>query len=351
MFRQGFFCSGGIDTEQEVTKMFQPERCILCGDCLVKCQWMDVDVDKAVTWKKAMNAGEYSPALDQCITCYACNEICPQGANPYDLIAELQEKHCTLIPAESVDATEKQYTFSGELTNLPDAETIMTTCVFGKNEAALIQGEIYNIPLVGGKPYFCWLLFSHMGVESIQRKHAEEFVNRLAMTGAKEIVCFHDDCYAMLARIAPDYGIKVPFRPVHLAEYLTRFLKKNKDRIKPLDLDIAYQRPCASRHTPEKEHFIDELFELAGVRRIKRAYDREKALCCAGVKLLLGMGDPAPDQEKNVLDAKESGAQAMVYLCPMCRNSLSGPALKHNLPFIFIGDIVRMAIGEIEVPV
>ena len=331
--------------------MFESERCNLCGDCLVKCQWMDVGLDKAVTWKKAMHAGEYSPALDQCITCYACNEICPQDANPYDLIAELQEKHCSLIPEESVAATEKQYIFSGELKNLPDAETIMTTCVFGKNEAALIQGELYDIPRVGGKPYFCWILFSHMGVESIQRKHAGEFVNRLAMTGAKEIVCFHDDCYAMLVKLAPDYGIEVPFRPVHLAEYLTDFLKKNKDRIKPLNIDIAYQRPCASRHTPEKEHFIDELFELTGVRRVERKYDRENALCCAGVKFLLGMGDSAPDQEKNVLDAKESGAKAMVYLCPMCRNTLSGSALKHNLPFIFIGDIARMAIGEIEVPV
>ena len=95
--------------------MFEHERCNLCGDCLTKCQWMDVSLDEAVTWKTAMNSGEYSPALDRCITCYACNEICLQHANPFDLIAELQEKHCSLIPEESVAATEKQYTFSGEL--------------------------------------------------------------------------------------------------------------------------------------------------------------------------------------------------------------------------------------------
>jgi Fe-S oxidoreductase len=170
------------------------------------------------------------------------------------------------------------------------------------------------------------------------------------MTGAKEIVCFHDDCYAMLARLAPDYGIKVPFRPVHLSEYLVEYLRASKDRIKPLNIDIAYQRPCASRHTPEKEHFVDQLFELVGARRVERTYDREKALCCAGAKLLLGIGDPRADQEKNILDAKNAGAKAVVCLCPMCMRSLSGTANEHDVPLIFIGDIARMALGEVEPP-
>jgi Fe-S oxidoreductase len=328
--------------------LFKLEQCNLCGDCLVHCQWMDVELEQAITWKKKMNSGEYVPALDSCITCYACNEVCPQDANPFDLIAELQEKYCQFLPEESVAATEQQYTFSGDLRDIPKADRVMTTCVFGKNEADLIQGELYDLPKVGGKPYFCWVLFSHMGTESIQKKHAQELVSRLSKTCAKEVVCFHDDCYAMLARLAPDYGIDVPFRPVHLAEYLVEYLKNNIDRIKPVNFDIAYQRPCASRHTPEKEHFIDELFELVGVRRVERSYDRENALCCASVKLLLGIGDPTQDQEKNILDAKESGAQAMVYLCPMCRNNLSAAGQKNNLPFIFIGDIVRMALGELR---
>ena len=331
--------------------MFKQDLCNLCGDCLVDCQWMDVERDQAVEWLKAMMDGRHVPALDQCITCYACNEICPEGANPFDLIAQLQEKYHTLVTEETVKATEEQYIFTGELRGYPRAERVMSICVFGKTDAGLIQGELYDLPRVGGKPYFCWVLFSHMCAEGIQKKHAQEFVDRLAMTGAKEIVCFHDDCYAMLARLAPDYGIQVPFRPVHLSEYLVDYLRANKDRIRKLNIDIAYQRPCASRHTPEKEHFIDALFELSGVRRVDRAYDREKALCCAGVKFMLGIGDPGPDQEKNLIDAKEAGAKAMVCLCPMCMHSLSGMADRHDIPLIFIGDIARMALGEIEPPV
>jgi Fe-S oxidoreductase len=331
--------------------MFKDELCDFCGDCLVECQWIDVEPEQAVEWLKAMAKGKHTPVLDKCITCYACNENCPKGANPFDLIAQLQEKYHTLVPEETVISSEVRYTFTRELKDYPQAERVMSVCVFGKTDANLIQGELYDLPRLSGKPYFCWVLFSHMCAESVQQKHAQEFVNRLAVTGAKEIICFHDDCYTMFTRLAPDYGIDVPFKPVHLPAYLVEYLQANRGRIKPLNMDIAYQRPCASRHTPEKEHFIDELFELVGVRRVERTYDRKNALCCAGAKLMLGIGDPKPDQEKNLKDAKGAGARAMVCLCPMCMHSLSGVANGYNVPLIFLGDIARMAIGEIEPPV
>jgi Fe-S oxidoreductase len=328
--------------------MFKQELCDFCGDCLVKCQWMKVELEEAKELLKSMIKGQHTRVLDECITCYACNEICPREANPFDLIAELQEKYRTISSEDMVKSTEAQYTFKGELKGVPKAERVMSVCVFHKTDAELIQGQLYDIPRIQGKPFFCWVLFSHIGAESVQRKHAKEFVDRLATTGAKEIVCFHDDCYTMLARLAPDYGIEVPFRPVHLSEYLVEYLRENQSRIKPLDMDMAYQRPCASRYTPEKEHFIDELFELVGARRVEREYDRENALCCAGVKMMLGMGDPGPDQEKNILDAKTAGAKAIVCLCPICKQSLTGMATKHGIPLIFISDLARMALGEIE---
>ncbi|MBM3131656.1 MAG: hypothetical protein FJZ95_01310 [Chloroflexi bacterium] len=95
---------------------------------------------------------------------------------------------------------------------------------------------------------------------------------------------------------------------------------------------------------------MDDLFELVGVTRVSRAYDRENALCCAGIKLLLGNGDPRPAQVKNVSDARRSGAQAMVCLCPMCIHNLSATAKEMGMPLIFIGELARMALGEIELP-
>ena len=329
---------------------FKEDLCDLCGDCLVKCQWISVDRAQAVEWIRAMMDGRQTPVLHQCITCFACNEICPRGANPFDLIARLQEQYDVFASREAAKIQEAAYAFTRPLTSYPRAARVMTTCLFEKTHPHLMRGELYRLPRVGGKPYFCWLLFGHWGAESIQRKHAREMVERLALTGAEEIVCFHDDCYTMLATLAPAYGIEVPFRPVHLSEYLVAYLRQSRHRISPLGVEVAYQRPCASRLTPEKEHFIDELFELAGARRVPRAYDRENALCCANIKLLLANGDPLPDQERNMLDAKESGAQAVVCLCPVCVDGLAATAGANRLPTVFLGDIARMALGEIGLP-
>lgn len=330
--------------------MFRQERCDLCGQCLIRCHWIGAEPGQAVQWMKAMIAGEPTPVLGRCITCFACNEFCPTGADPFDLFAGLQKRYRVFATEEAAAKEEEKYRFSGDLKGLPRALRLMTTCVFGKTEAHLLQGSLYDLPRVGGKPFYCWLLFGHWGAESIQRKHARDLVERLAATGAEEVVCFHDDCYAMLAKLAPEYGVNVPFRPVHLSEHLVECLRRRADSIRPLNIRVAYQRPCASRFTPEKEPFIDELFGLMGVRRVDRQFDREEALCCAGIMLLLGNGDPRPHQEQNIRDAKAAGAQAMVCLCPMCIHNLSGVAAEHGLPLIFIGDLARMAIGEIPVP-
>ena len=330
--------------------MYNAEVCDQCGECFLRCQWIDVEEEQAIEWIRQLRNEEHAAVLDRCITCYACNEFCPKGANPFDLIASLQDKFHTPVSEATVQQMEQRYSFSGELKDLPQADRILSTCVFSKTDAHLMQGELYNLPKVSGKPFFCWVLFSHMAGEHVQRNHAKEFVDRLAQTGAKEIICFHDDCYTMLAKLAPDYGIDVPFRPIHLAEYLVEYLVANQEKISPLGFRVAYNRPCASRYTPEKEHFIDRVFNLTGTTRVDRVYDRENALCCGGTKMMLSGADPREDQEKNFLDAKENGAKAMVCLCPVCMHSFSVMAQEQQLPLIFIGDLVRMALGEIQPP-
>jgi Fe-S oxidoreductase len=330
--------------------MFTPDLCIQCGDCLVECQWMDVERSQAIEWQKQMIKGEATPVLEQCITCVACNEICPQGADPFDLHLDLQEKYRSLVSEEMVMATSNHYLFTGEIKEVPKAKRVLATCTYENAEPDLITGDMYDLPRVGGKPYFCWGLFSHMGGGSVQKQNAQTFVNRLAATGAEEVVCFHVDCYSMLAKVIPDFGIDVPFQPIHLAQYLVEYLHTHAEKVRPLNVKIAYQRPCASRYTPDKEPFIDEVFRLTGAERVERKFDRKKALCCTSVKLLYNMGDATPDIEKNILDAKASGAEAMVYFCPVCKSMLEAPAQKHGLPLIFLGDIVRMAIGEIDPP-
>ncbi len=229
----------------------------------------------------------------------------------------------------------------------------MSICVMQGNMPWAIQGQLFEkIPILKGKHYFCNVLFAHMGDESIMRDRLQAMVDNLANSGAKEIVFVHDDCYALLKGIAPEYGIKIPFRPVHIFEHLRDYLKENHKNIKKLNMKVAYQRPCASRYTPEKDSLVDEIFDLIGVERVKRNYDGVNAICCGletagpGLKLFPRGKNFEPFREKNVKDAKESGAAGMVYLCAMCFAALNKKAREAGMKNYMISDICRLALGE-----
>jgi Fe-S oxidoreductase len=125
------------------------------------------------------------------------------------------------------------------------------------------------------------------------------------------------------------------------------YLKEHTGSITKLNKKIAYQRPCISRYTPQKEPYLDELFEIIGVERIARKYDRKNALCCA-----FGLRETDPERgsqilKRNLDDALEYGAEAMVFLCPGCYWLTSEACEKSGLAAIFITDLCRMALGEL----
>jgi Fe-S oxidoreductase len=184
----------------------------------------------------------------------------------------------------------------------------------------------------------------------VTRRHAQTFVDNLAATGAEEVILFHDDCYGMLVDRAPEFGISVPFRPVHVVEYLQRYLEAHRRDITPLGLRFAYQRPCASRMSPGKEDAVDAILELIGVERVKRRYDREDCLCCGLAVTMFNPRQTPVIRRRNLDDAQEAGAQAICYLCPMCRRGLADDARHRGLAGYHIIELARMALGELPVP-
>jgi Fe-S oxidoreductase len=149
---------------------------------------------------------------------------------------------------------------------------------------------------------------------------------------------------------AREFGVKVPFRPVHVVEYLQRYLEAHRAAITPLGLRIAYQRPCASRLSPGKEGAVDAVLKLIGVERVKRRYDRDNSLCC-GLAVTAFNPEAAPlVRQRNLDDAQAAGAQALCYLCPMCRRGLGEDAQARGLGGYHIIELARMALGELPVP-
>ncbi len=329
--------------------MWTEENCDRCGDCFEACLYVDWDRDKAVQEiSKLMDTGE-SEILHACVTCCGCNEYCTKGANPWDLILKRQEETgCLPVLPRAPAMFQAAASLPSVVEKGAPHQPAISLCTMEPLAADLIQGTLFQgLTVIKGGDFFCSIGYLHIGQESPIREGARRLVENLAATGAEEIVCFHEDCYAMLYAMAPQMGIEVPFRPVHLFEFLLNALQRREKEIRKLDLKVAYQKPCASRYSGNKDPLLDELFDRIGVTRVKRLYDRRHALCCGGP--LLARGDKEEARKIgtwNLEDAMGNGAQALAFLCPMCRQTLKMICSQVGFPQVAVTDLVRMALGE-----
>lgn len=328
--------------------MFDRSKCDLCGDCIVECKYTDYDRESAIAEITALIEGRPTNIVKECITCVACNEICEKGANPFDLICETQEKTNALeVPEAVVQMFDSMCKGHNEISKGDPGKPAISMCVVGPALPRPLEGSLFDgLTHIRGEDYFCYVGWVHMGMMSPLDKGIRSFIDNMAATGEKEIIFIHDDCYATVAAEAKQYGIEVPFRAIHIIEYLRDQMKARQSEIKKLDMKIAYQRPCASRYTPEKEPMIDELFDLIGVERVAREYDRKDALCCGLPLMFRDMERAAEIQRKNLDDAKGTGATAMTFLCPVCVRGLGAGATERGMDIYMISDLCRLALGE-----
>jgi len=330
--------------------MWDASKCNLCGDCLTKCLYVDYDKGKAVADIRALIEGKSADILYKCVTCCACHEYCPTGADPFDLILKMQEKTGAFpISKEGVGIFSLAPGVPSQVSVGDSDKPVLSLCVMQLPEGS-VDGQMFEgMPVARGGDFFCYVGYMHAGMESPLAQNARKFIDNLAALG-KDIVFLHDDCYAMVHAKVKDYGIKVPFKYMHILEYMRNYLRDNRNKITKLNRKVAYQRPCASRFTPEKDVFVDEIFELIGVQRPPRKYERENALCCTGAFVRVYPQLAADVQARNVDDVIHCGANALITLCPMCDRVLRKPSAEKGLKKIYITDLCRMALGEKDFP-
>ena len=332
---------------------FDKTKCAKCKaiSCLVKCQYMDFkDKDKAKKeWQKVIN-GEDSSVLKSCTTCYACEEYCPFGNHPFYLIVERQEEKGILpAPRPIITMWINQCQPIGRFMVGKVAERTLSYCFLAQFNT-LVKGKLFDgiaSSSIFGQEFFCNAVYLHYAKASVIKGRLPKIVENVKNQGIKELVCLHDECYGTFTSLAPAYGIDVPFKPIHYYEFLYDRLKALNDEIKPLNVKVAYQRNCSARLCPEIDHYVDDIFGLLGVERVKREYDRENALCCAEI-FRMAKGPALADdiQKRNIDDMVKFGAKYCVLNCPACWDSLAHKVVRQGIKPIHMIDLCRLAIGE-----
>jgi hypothetical protein len=291
------------------------------------------------------------------VTCYACEEYCRRGNHPFYLIAMRQEERNILPVPRPVTRQVVQMgePWRGELEIKDVKEPVISMGVFAPLKY-LIQGKLFEgVSLLSANTrtmfhLFCQLMYLHFARVSVINERLPRIIENIARHNAEEVIFFHDECYGAFTSYAPAFGIEVPFKPVHFFEFLYQRLQGLKEQIRPLGLKVAYQRPCSSRLSPDKLHFVDDIFSLLGVESVKREYVGENALCCAAtIKAQRKEGSrrrAAEIQKKNIQDMVDAGAQACVFNCPACMETLAEPVARSGMMPIFMSDLCRIALGE-----
>jgi Fe-S oxidoreductase len=314
---------------------------------------MNIDKETARKEMEKMINGEDSVVLKDCVTCFACDEYCPYNSHPFDLKTELQEKFNTFnVPPQMLEQTIMRYKPHGELRlkEIDPEKPVLNKCAFPRTNAKDMEGRLFeNLQYVSGLSYFCNLLYHHVAKDSVIKERAPIILDNIRKQGIKEMICFHDECYGFYTSYCKRNNIELPkgFKPIHLFEYIHRYLKDHESEINKLNMKIAYQRSCSNRFVPEIEKYVDKICDLIGAERVKRTYDRENALCCTAPFATFGkIKLRTPTQDKNIQDMIDNNAEACIFVCPMCQETMGSKIQRKGLKSYLLSDLCRIALGE-----
>ncbi len=328
--------------------MYREDLCISCGKCLFWCPYIEINESDAKMEFRKLQTGQESRIISECVSCMGCDEFCKENAYPFSLILRRQEENnqihrFSLAEKMFDDTLKKPSSFRKGDVGRP----FINLCRLEPMIPNLFEGNLFKgASFFSAGEYYCGYGYLHIGNHSFVEHNTAQLVDRLASSGAKEIICAHDDCYTLYSVMAPAMGIKVPFRPISWPEFLYREMLLMKDRIKPLNRVIAYQQPCASHYTPEKDHYLAKLMDLIGVDRPRRKYEGMNSLCCGIVVMTRNKELWKKTLDLNLDDARKTGAELLATLCPVCYNQLRADAALYGLTAFPISDLCRAAIGE-----
>jgi len=331
---------------------FDAQKCNVCNtqSCLVRCQYLDLDREAAKREMGKIIQGEDSFVLDTCVGCYACEEYCQMGNHPFYLIVERQEEKGILpAPRAVISMMVDQFEPRGK-SRVGTIEAEALSLCFSTPLEFLATGRLFDSirsSYIFGREFSCPAYCLHYGKASVMRERLPRLIENIERLGIKQLVCMHDECYATFKSLAPAYGLAPHFEALHYFEYLYGKLREFEGELRPLKAKVAYQRPCSARLHPETDHFVDDIFELIGIERVEREYDRENALCC-GTPIRSNKGfDLADDvQKRNVDDMVKAGAEYCVFNCPYCQLGLEEKLDRRGIKPIHMVDLCKMAIGE-----
>lgn len=331
--------------------------CIDCGKCTSVCPVATVGQSPRLAVKKALQSEDKDVAAYEffwsCLTCRACNEVCPSDVSYAEMTGELR-------------GFAREFGVTGECTHsgaINALERIMTAPDLKQNRMDWISDDLIVrdkgdvLYFVGCLPYLDVFfgsfnlnlldigrstikVLNKLGIEPVVMREerccghdllwtgeVENFerlvthnVKLIKETGAKKIVTACAECYKTLKQDYPKFSSDFKLEVVHLSELLAEKLSKGKVVLKNGKGSATYHDAC--RLGRFSGVFDEPRALLKGVEGLEfREMERSgsRALCCGTVSWTNCGSINKEVQLDRLKEAKSTGADALITTCPKCQ--------------------------------
>lgn len=355
---------------EALSKIFHWDRCEECGECLLRCRYMELTREEAIAEIKRINRGETSTILQYCISCSACNAFCKNQAHPYERIIYgwyeryqregLPVRASYLLPGRRPNFREDlQYSSAERALHEkwrspdPPARVVLYPGCNLLSMPLLLTGQIFEkLPVWGHWDLCCGEMYYRCGIFDATAETARNLTEFYRRKEIDEMVFLCPAGYNMFSNILPKFGARFSFRITSFADWLTGELERGTFRItERLSGSAVVHDSCHARVLGRA--FMDsqrKLLERVGLGLFETPMNREEGLCCgmaSGARRFSAL-DLIRYSLRQLIELDRADGDIALAYCTGCLLMLSSvrPLKPFGKKLVHLLEPIRMALGE-----
>lgn len=377
--------SGCLSREQ----LLELDACTQCGECIRYCPVQEVTGNPSISPPEKIRMfkefikrteglratllgaqeidrkllEEFTKAVFECTVCGACSSVCTVGiqtqrlwpmlrremvrrglgpigqqallpemvqrsGNPYDKPAS--ERFSPWLPQDLVVAEKADYAYYAGCTGAYEAPPMV------KGDAFILKEIGEPVTMLRAEEEVCcgfplFITGQHEMLSSLVKK----LVNAYQEKGVKSLLCSCPCCVNMMAKNWPYfYGGPLPFRIMHITQFVAEAIKKGKLRIKrDFPERLIYHDPCyLSRGVGIMEEPRYILQSIPGAQLLEFERNRLNSRCCGagGAARKVFHENAIAIGRLTIDEASDKKADKLVLSCPACYSKVNEAMAGHK---------------------
>lgn len=399
-------CSGSFTENLSLLQMIELDACSQCRECLSVCPVQEVtgnpavsppekirlfrEFIKATAGLKARFLGpmeidrklleDFTHAVFECTTCGACGKHCTVGiftqrlwpflrkemmarglvdhkiltdmpeavrktGNPYNLPAA--DRYRPWLPAGVTIAEQSELAYYAGCTGAYTAQPMVT------GDVTVLQaiGDPFTM-LTAEAEVCCGFPLFISGQHDMLAELTGKLVTAYQEKGVKTLVCSCPCCVNIMSREWPVfYGKELPFRIMHISQFVLQALRQNKLRLTgELKERLIYHDPCyLSRGVGVIEEPREILKSIPGAELLEFERHGLNSRCCgAGGAVRKVYHENAMAMGRLAIDeAVAKKADRLVLSCPACYGKVNEAMSEHDKKIVIV-DLMELISGLLE---